>query len=357
MRYKKGLVTGAAGFIGFHLVDKLVKLNLNVFGLDIINSYYDINLKYDRLKEHGIEKKNLKKNNIVKSSKYENYHFIKADLADHNFIVDFMIKNDFDFVVNLAAQPGVRYSIDNPQAYTHSNINGFLSILEGCRNSNVKNLIYASTSSLYGLNSKMPLNEDDFTSHPMALYAATKKANELMAHSYSHLYKIPTTGLRFFTVYGPWGRPDMSYFLFANAIINKKPIKIFNHGNMIRDFTFIDDIIESIFRLIKRPAKENKSWDSNNPLVSSSSAPYQIFNIGNSEPVKLMDFISCIETELKIVAKKKFLEIQPGDVLMTHSDTSSLYDYIGYKPKINFEAGIRKFTKWFLNYYNIKNEF
>ena len=239
----KILITGSAGFIGFHLSNRLINDGHSVIGLDIINDYYDINLKNSRLQNQGINILGLKNHEIIQSDKYSNFHFIKADIANHDFIVDFMANQNFDYVINLAAQAGVRYSIDNPRAYTHSNIDGFLSILEGSRKSNVKHLVYASTSSVYGLNKSMPLSEDDPTEHPMAIYAATKKENEMMAHSYSHLFNFPSTGLRFFTVYGPWGRPDMALFLFAEAILNDEPINVFNHGNMIRDFTYIDDIV------------------------------------------------------------------------------------------------------------------
>ena len=275
----KILITGSAGFIGFHLSNRLINDGHSVIGLDIINDYYDINLKNSRLQNQGINILGLKNHEIIQSDKYSNFHFIKADIANHDFIVDFMANQNFDYVINLAAQAGVRYSIDNPRAYTHSNIDGFLSILEGSRKSNVKHLVYASTSSVYGLNKSMPLSEDDPTEHPMAIYAATKKANEMMAHSYSHLFNLPSTGLRFFTVYGPWGRPDMALFLFAEAILNDEPINVFNHGNMISDFTYIDDIVESIVRLVVKPASTNKQWTGDPPHIPTSSAPYQIFNI------------------------------------------------------------------------------
>ena len=341
------LITGSAGFIGFHLTGRLILEGYSVFGLDNINDYYDKNLKYARLTEHGIKSDKIKKNVIIKSNKFFNYSFIKADIADHDFIVDFMIEKKFDYVVNLAAQAGVRNSIDNPRSYTHSNIDGFLSILEGSRFSNVKHLVYASTSSVYGLNTKMPLSEKDPTEHPMAIYAATKKANELMAHSYSHLFDLPTTGLRFFTVYGPWGRPDMALFLFADAMLNNKPINVFNHGKMIRDFTYVDDIVESITRLIFKPANPDKNWDSNQPNIPTSSAPYQIFNIGNSSPVKLMDYIEALEDSLGIDAKKNMMDIQKGDVPSTHADSLSLKNYTGFKPKTSVKNGIQNFVDWY----------
>ena len=264
-----------------------------------------------------------------------------------------MKSNKFNYVINLAAQAGVRYSIDNPNIYTKSNVDGFLSILQGSRFSDVEHLIYASTSSVYGLNSKMPLDESMPTEHPMALYAATKKANEMMAHSYSHLFDLPTTGLRFFTVYGPWGRPDMALFLFANGIIKQTEINLFNYGNMIRDFTYIDDIVESIFRLMSKPPKRNQQWDSNNPEINSSSAPYKIFNIGNGKPVKVLDFIKEIEFNLNKKAIIKLTEIQPGDVPATHADTRSLNSYIDFVPNTTIKYGISEFIKWYLKYYKI----
>ena len=277
-----------------------------------------------------------------------NYSFIQADLADHEFIVEFMKEQQFDYVINLAAQAGVRYSLENPLAYTHSNIDGFLSILEGCRHSNVKHLIYASTSSVYGLNTAMPLSEGHPTEHPMALYAATKKANEMMAHSYSHLYRIPTTGLRFFTVYGPWGRPDMALFLFADAMLKDEPIKVFNHGKMIRDFTYVDDIVESITRLIPKPAQPNPEWNGDHPDIPTSSAPYQIFNIGNSDPVPLMRYIEALEKTIGKTAKKNFMDIQAGDVPATHANTQRLEDYVNFRPQTSVEEGVRRFVEWYL---------
>jgi UDP-glucuronate 4-epimerase len=353
---KKILITGTAGFIGFHLASKLILEKYEVFGLDIINDYYDIELKYSRLSIHGIDARSIKDRELYKSNKYENYNFIKADIADYDFIIEFMNKYNFDYVVNLAAQAGVRYSIENPRAYTHSNIDGFLSILEGAKQSNVKHLLYASTSSVYGLNTKMPLSEDDTSEHPMALYAATKKANELMAHSYSHLFQIPTTGMRFFTVYGPWGRPDMALFLFTKAILNKEPINVFNNGNMIRDFTYIDDIIESIFRLITKPPVANLNWDSENPKISTSSAPYKIFNIGNSSPVKLIYYIEALEKAIGTDANKNYIPIQPGDVLVTHAKTENLETYINFKPSTSITEGVNFFYDWFKLFYKNNNK-
>jgi UDP-glucuronate 4-epimerase len=344
---KRVLVTGAAGFIGFHLVERLLKEGYEVMGVDNINDYYDVNLKYARLENQGILKAMIQEKRITSSSLYDSYKFLKADIADFDFIVPFMVQQKFDYVVNLAAQAGVRYSIENPKVYTHSNINGFLSILEGCRQSKVSHLVYASTSSVYGLNTTMPLQEDMPTEHPIALYAATKKANEMMAHSYSHLYQIPTTGLRFFTVYGPWGRPDMAYFQFADSILAGEPIKVFNYGDMQRDFTYVGDIVESLCRLLKKPALPNLLWDSQHPLISSSSAPYQLFNIGNSQPVRLKEFIECLEKAIGKQAIKEFLPIQPGDVPATHANTSRLEEYVGFIPRTSIHQGVTHFVEWY----------
>jgi UDP-glucuronate 4-epimerase len=333
----KVLITGTAGFIGFHLADRLIKDGYDVYGLDVINDYYDVNLKYARLTEHGIV---AKRSELVQSSKFTNYKFIQMDLAEHDNIVNFMVEQQFDYVVNLAAQAGVRYSLENPRAYAHSNIDGFLSILEGCRESQVKHLIFASTSSVYGLNNEMPLSEDQKTDKPMALYAATKKANELMAHSYSHLFQFPSTGLRFFTVYGPLGRPDMALFLFADAILNDKPINVFNHGKMIRDFTYVDDIVESITRLIPKPAPQN-----------ADGVPFQVFNIGNNNPVQLMDYIAALERALGKTAIKNFMDIQAGDVLCTHADVFKLQNFVDYHPTTTVQNGVNKFVEWFYKYY------
>ncbi len=351
---KKILVTGTAGFIGFHLTTRLIKEGYDVIGIDNLNDYYDVNLKFARLFENGILKSDIIENSIISSKKFENFKFLKADISDHDFIVEFMKIEQFDYVVNLAAQAGVRYSIDNPRAYTKSNIDGFLSILEGSRHSNVKHLLYASTSSVYGLNETMPLSENQATEHPIALYGATKKANELMAHSYSHLFKLPTTGLRFFTVYGPWGRPDMALFLFTNAILNESPIKVFNYGKMIRDFTYVDDIVESIYCLISKPAQSDKSWNGKNPKSSTSSAPYQIFNIGNSSPITLMEYIEPLENALNKKAIKELVQMQPGDVPGTHADTEGLQSYINFKPNTTVETGIFNFVNWYREWY-LKN--
>ena len=350
----KILITGTAGFIGFHLTKRLVEDGYNVTGVDIINDYYDVNLKISRLFELGINKEEIALQSFTTSFKYQNFRFLKADIADHSFIVDMMVNEKFDYVINLAAQAGVRYSISNPRAYTHSNIDGFLSILEGAKNSNVQHLIYASTSSVYGLNTRMPLKESTPTEHPMALYAATKKANEMMAHSYSHLFDLPTSGLRFFTVYGPWGRPDMALFLFAEALRKEEPINVFNHGKMIRDFTYVDDIVESITRLIIKPPKRNSEWDGDNPRIDTSVAPFRIFNIGNGSPVELMRYIEAVESALGVKGKYNMMDIQPGDVPETHADTTVLEQHIGFKPQTSIETGVFKFIQWYQEYYQLK---
>jgi UDP-glucuronate 4-epimerase len=350
---EKILVTGSAGFIGFHLINQLLNDRFEIFGLDIINDYYDVNLKYNRLKEHGIEKDNLVINTKIKSNKFSNYTFIKADLSDFDYIVEFMKVEKFDYVVNLGAQAGVRYSLDNPRAYLKSNIDGFLSILEGARHSNVKHLLFASTSSVYGLNSKMPLSENMITDHPISLYAATKKSNEVFAHSYSHLFNIPVTGMRFFTVYGPWGRPDMALFLFTKSIIKGMPINVFNYGNMVRDFTYVSDIANSIKKLIFLPPIINSEWNSENPDPSFSTSPFRVLNIGNSNPVKLSVYINELE---KVISKKAIwnsLEIQPGDVCETHADTQKLEKLINFKPSTSISSGIKSFFEWYKMYYKL----
>ncbi len=332
------LVTGAAGFIGFNLSLSLLKNGEEVIGLDNLNNYYDPKLKESRLKILNSFNKNL-------------FRFIKGDLEDKELLKAIFSEYAPKVVVNLAAQAGVRYSLKNPYAYVNSNIVGFINLLEECRSNQIDHLVYASSSSVYGGNTKMPFLEKQNVDHPISLYAASKKSNELMAHSYSHLFDIPTTGLRFFTVYGPWGRPDMALFIFTKCIISNKPIKIFNNGNMIRDFTYIDDIIESVRRVIKKPPLKNDSFDLNKLEPDISWAPYRIFNIGNSNPTPLMDFIFALENKLGKKAIKEYLPIQPGDVPRTESDTKSLEKWINFKPNTSVEDGISKFVDWYKEFY------
>ncbi|WP_234571593.1 NAD-dependent epimerase [Rhodohalobacter sp. 614A] len=342
----KILITGTAGFIGFHLTKRLLRENFQIVGIDNINDYYDVNLKQDRLRETGIEEP--EKNAIVTSSLDKNYRFIQASLEDQQVVKDLFESEKFDAVVNLAAQAGVRYSLENPQTYIDSNINGFLNILEGCRHTNVGHLIYASSSSVYGANKEMPFKTTDVVDHPVSLYAASKKSNELMAHAYSHLFKIPTTGLRFFTVYGPWGRPDMALFIFTKAMLEGNPIDVFNYGKMARDFTYIDDIVEGITKLIP------KAPDDESPYTAEyTQAPYQLFNIGYGSPVKLMDFIHEIEKNLGIEANKNLMPMQKGDVPKTWADVQSLHTLTGFRPEVSVEEGVKRFIDWYKKYYNI----
>jgi UDP-glucuronate 4-epimerase len=329
----KILVTGAAGFIGYYVTLQLLSRGDQVIGVDNLNDYYDVSLKQARLDQ------------IVKHPQAANFKFIKLDLADVEATANLFKQVQFDRVVHLAAQAGVRYSLQNPHAYIQSNLVAFTNILEGCRYHHVKHLVYASSSSVYGGNTKMPFSEKDTVDTPVSLYAATKKANELMAHTYSHLYGLPTTGLRFFTVYGPWGRPDMSPFLFADAILNNKPIKVFNHGDMMRDFTYIDDIVESVVRVLDKPATPQEG----------SHVPYRIFNIGNSQPEKLMDFISVMEGAFGKEAKKDFLPMQAGDVKATYADTSALEGWVGFKPKTPLKEGIQNFAAWYKKQYELSD--
>jgi len=350
----KILITGTAGFIGFHLVNRLINEdNIEIVGLDNINDYYDPNLKFARLSNTGININEISYNKLIQSKENKSYRFIKLNLEDRENINHLFKEEKFDVVCNLAAQAGVRYSLENPYAYLDSNINGFLNILEGCRHNEIKHLVYASSSSVYGLNEKMPFSTHHNVDHPVSLYAASKKSNELMAHTYSHLYNIPTTGLRFFTVYGPWGRPDMALFLFTKAILNNQPIDIYNKGKMQRDFTYIDDIIEGVFRIIQKPAQQNMEWKATAPDPSSSIAPYKVYNIGNNSPVELMDFIQAIEEALGMEAKKNFLPIQPGDVARTWADSEDLMKDFGYKPNTPIKEGINNFISWYRKFYNI----
>ncbi len=349
----KVLITGTAGFIGYHLAERLLNRGDEVVGLDCINDYYDVEVKYSRLSNHGIERDRIEWNKKIVSSKYPTYSFIRMNMEDKDEMKQFFKEEQFDVVVNLAAQAGVRYSLINPHAYVESNIVSFVNILEGCRHNNVKHLVYASSSSVYGMNEKMPLSTSDNVDHPVALYAASKKSNELMAHAYSHLYAMPTTGLRFFTVYGPWGRPDMALFLFTDAMLKGKPINVFNYGEMIRDFTYVDDIVEGVVRVIDHPPKGNPEWSGMTPSPDSSKAPYKIYNIGNNNPVKLMDFITAIENELGIVAEKNMMPIQPGDVPATYADVADLERDLDYKPETSIKDGIHQFISWFREYYKV----
>lgn len=347
------LITGTAGFIGFHLSTLLLSQNHEVLGLDNINDYYDVNLKYDRLQVSGFDVSRIEYNKIIYSQTNKKSGFIKLDLDDKENI--FKVFNEFkpEVVINLAAQAGVRYSLTNPDTYIKSNIQGFLNILEACRAYPVKQLIYASSSSVYGLNKNMPFTVHKNVDHPVSLYAASKKANELMAHTYSHLFGIPTTGLRFFTVYGPWGRPDMALFIFTKAILEGKPIEVFNHGKMERDFTYVDDIVGGISRMISKAPSGSSLWNPENPDPATSSAPYRIYNIGNSKPVKLMDFISAIEDKIGRKAIKNLLPIQAGDVEKTWADTTQLTADFNYTPSTSISEGIDRFITWYLEYYKI----
>jgi len=336
LEFENVLVTGAAGFIGYHLCRQLLKGDVQITGIDNLNPYYDVGLKKDRL------------NNILSAP---NFEFVKMDLADRSGMQDLFKNNKFDVVVNLAAQAGVRYSIENPYAYVDSNLVGFVNILEGCRHSGVKHLVFASSSSVYGANTKMPFSIHHNVDHPVSLYAATKKANELMAHTYAHLYGLCCTGLRFFTVYGPWGRPDMALFLFTKAILENKPIKVFNHGKMQRDFTYIDDIIEGVIRVMGRLPEPDPAWRGDRPDPGTSYAPYKIYNIGNNNPVELIEFIEVIEKALQRQAKKEFLDLQPGDVPATYADVDDLAADVGFKPQTPITTGIQQFVEWYAQYY------
>ena len=338
----KILVTGAAGFIGFYTSKVLINHGHTVVGLDNINDYYDINLKYARLNELGIDKHEASIfNTLSKSKKETTFSFIRMNLEDREALPNLFKSESFDVVCNLAAQAGVRYSLENPESYVDSNLVGFLNILECCRNFSIKHLVYASSSSVYGLNKKVPFSTDDNVDHPISLYAATKKSNELMAHTYSHLFNIPTTGLRFFTVYGPWGRPDMAMFLFTDAIVKNKPIKVFNYGKMERDFTYIDDIVEGVVRILEHPNKERIE---KNDL-------YKVYNIGNNNSVKLLDFIKEIEINLETEAEKNMLPIQPGDVERTWANVDDLIKDYDYKPNTSISHGVKAFVEWYKTYY------
>ena len=338
-KYERVLVTGAAGFIGFQLSRRLLNDGVRVTGVDNLNPYYDVQLKQDRLDQIASDDK---------------FTFVNLDLVDRTALEDLFDHNNFDVVVNLAAQAGVRYSLTNPQAYVDSNLVGFVNILECCRHHQVKHLVFASSSSVYGANTNMPFSIHHNVDHPVSLYAATKKANELMAHTYSHLYGLCCTGLRFFTVYGPWGRPDMALFLFTKAISEGKPIKVFNHGKMQRDFTYIDDIIEGVVRVMARLPEANPAWRGDNPDPGTSYAPYKIYNIGNNNPVQLLEFIEEIERALGKEAQKEFLDLQPGDVPATYADVDDLMQDVGFKPETSIATGIRRFIDWYRDYYAVE---
>ena len=336
LKYENVLVTGAAGFIGFHLAKRLLNDGYQVVGLDNMNPYYDVSLKEARLED-------LKKE--------ANFTFFQADLCDRPVLEDLFARQTFEVVVNLAAQAGVRYSLENPYAYVDSNLVGFINLLECCRHQAAKHLVFASSSSVYGANTRMPFSVHHNVDHPVSLYAATKKANELMAHTYSHLYRLPCTGLRFFIVYGPWGRPDMALFLFTRAILEDRPIKVFNHGKMQRDFTYIDDIIEGVARVMGRLPEVNPDWSGDEPDPGTSSAPYKVYNIGNNNPVELIKFIEVIEDALGKKAEKKMMDIQPGDVAATYADVDDLMEDVGFKPDTSIEIGIKRFVEWFKGFY------
>ncbi|WP_203344856.1 NAD-dependent epimerase [Vibrio fluvialis] len=333
----KYLVTGAAGFIGSAVVERLCAEGHDVVGIDNLNDYYDVALKDARLERAA----------------HERFSFLEMDIADREAIADLFAAEQFDKVIHLAAQAGVRYSIDNPMSYADSNLVGHLTILEGCRHHKIKHLVYASSSSVYGLNRKTPFNTLDSVDHPISLYAATKKSNELMAHTYSHLYGVPTTGLRFFTVYGPWGRPDMALFKFTKAIINGDAIDVYNNGDMMRDFTYIDDIVEGILRIKDVVPGPNAEWSVEAGSPATSSAPYRVYNIGHGSPVKLMDYIKALESALGIEAKKNMLPMQPGDVYVTYADTQDLFNATQYKPQMGVEQGVANFVKWYKEFYSV----
>lgn len=345
------LVTGTAGFIGFHVANRLLKEGHEVIGIDCLNTYYDVTLKHSRLAQAGVNSSTVQYNDACKG--VEGYTFYQIQLEDKNTLAGIFNRHKPDVVIHLAAQAGVRYSLINPDAYISSNIVAFTNILECCRHNNVKHLVYASSSSVYGLNDENPFSTNQNVDHPISLYAATKKSNELMAHTYSYLFGLPTTGLRFFTVYGPWGRPDMALFIFTKAILENKPIKVFNHGNMQRDFTYVDDIVEGIVRVMHHTPVKNETWVQSTSNVSASSAPYKIYNIGNNAPVKLINFIEAIEEALGKKAIKELLAIQPGDVPATYADVSDLVRDVGYRPNTSVKDGVNNFINWYKNYYHI----
>jgi len=349
----KVLITGTAGFIGFHLAGRLLEKGYEVIGIDNINDYYDVGLKYARLETTGIRKESIADGVPVKSDIYPGYQFIKTDLEDKESLTAIFQEHVPERVVHLAAQAGVRYSLTNPYAYIRSNISGTMNILEGCRHHSIEHLVYASSSSVYGLNEKMPFSVHDNVDHPISLYAASKKSNELMAHAYSHLYNVPATGLRFFTVYGPWGRPDMALFIFTRSILEGKPIDVYNHGNMERDFTYIDDIVNGVMKVLEKPPQSSAGWSGLKPDPSRSVAPYRLYNIGNNNPVKLMDFIYAIESATGKKAKVNLMPIQPGDVEKTWADTNDLVADFGYKPDTPIKEGVSSFVNWYRDFYRV----
>lgn len=332
----KILVTGAAGFIGMHACQRLLVRGDEVVGFDNLNDYYDPALKDARLS---------------RLMGKDGFNFLRGDVADTAGLIALFERERFDGVIHLAAQAGVRYSLINPHAYVQSNLAGFVNILEGCRHHGVRHLVYASSSSVYGGNTRLPFSEHDAVDHPVSLYAATKKSNELMAHTYSHLFGLPTTGLRFFTVYGPWGRPDMALFLFAKAILENRPINVFNHGDMMRDFTYVDDIVEGVLRVLDRPAEANPGYDSGAPDPATSNVPYRVFNIGNNQPVRLMDYIAALESALGKTAEKRMLPLQPGDVPATFADTTLLDEWVSFRPATSVTEGVARFVEWYRAYY------
>jgi len=338
------LVTGTAGFIGFHYALRLLRSGENVVGFDCVNDYYSVSLKRDRIQQIEL---------VAAQPGSGTFTFVEAELADQSAVDKVFADHKFDRVVHLAAQAGVRYSVTHPRTYVQSNLVGFINILEGCRHANVPHLTYASSSSVYGANKSIPFSVTDNVDHPLSLYAATKKANELMAHTYSHLYQLPTTGLRFFTVYGPWGRPDMALFLFTKAILEGRPIDVFNHGQMMRDFTYIDDIVEGVYRTSEAIAAPNEEWSGESPDPSTSAAPYRIYNIGNNQPVNLQRFIEVIEQALGMQAKKNYLPMQMGDVAQTYADIDALSQAVGFRPNTPIETGIQRFVDWYREYYGV----
>lgn len=352
----KILVTGTAGFIGSFVAVRLAERGEDVIGLDNINDYYDVNLKYARLDRDGVSRDQAEGGELSRSKKHKTYRFVRMDLGDRPGLETLFRKEGFDMVCHLAAQAGVRYSLENPYSYINANVAGFLNVLECCRHYGVRHLVFASSSSVYGLNEKYPFSTRDNVDHPVSLYGATKKSNELMAHSYSHLFGLPVTGLRFFTVYGPWGRPDMALFMFTKAILEGRPIDVFNNGNMKRDFTYVDDIVSGVVRILEVPPKGDPAWNGSDPDPSRSMAPYRIYNIGNNSPVGLLDFIEEIERAIGKTAKKNLLPMQAGDVAATWADVDDLVKDFGYAPCVPVNEGIRRFVDWYVEYYKVKGE-